>query len=121
MFETAEVGHKADKKTWSREAPKIREGLLKVQKELAGAPLSVVIVVGGVEGAGKTESVNLLLEWMDARGIRTHALGPPSDEEMERPPLWRFWRLLPPEGRIEDGRSSSSCGCTSRSRRSAGG
>jgi polyphosphate:AMP phosphotransferase len=37
---------------------------------------------------------------MDPRGIRTHALPEPSDEERERPPMWRFWRLLPPCGRM---------------------
>ncbi len=44
--------------------------------------------------------MNLLLEWLDARGIEVHALGEPSDEERERPPYWRVWRLLPPRGRL---------------------
>jgi polyphosphate:AMP phosphotransferase len=100
MFESAEIGVSVDKATFKREAPKVREALLAAQRELAGADLAVVIHVGGVEGAGKSETVNLLLEWMDARGIQTHAVGPPSDEERERPPMWRFWRLLPPKGRI---------------------
>jgi polyphosphate:AMP phosphotransferase len=37
---------------------------------------------------------------MDARGIQTHAFGQPSDEERERPRHWRYWRLLPPKGRM---------------------
>src|SRR4029077_11751032 len=61
---------------------------------------SVVIIISGVEGAGKPETVNLLLSWMDARGIQTHAMWDPSDEERERPPYWRFWRVLPPKGRM---------------------
>ena len=60
----------------------------------------MVVLVGGVEGAGKAEIVNLLLEWMDARGIQTHAMGDQSDEEADRPPMWRYWRLLPPRGRM---------------------
>jgi AMP-polyphosphate phosphotransferase len=100
MFETAEVGNRIDKKTFAREAPKVREGLLKAQRDLAAAPLSVVLHIGGVEGAGKSETVNLLLSWMDARGIQTHAIWDPTDEEQERPPMWRFWRLLPARGRI---------------------
>src|SRR5262249_58863831 len=63
-------------------------------------PLSVVLHVGGVEGAGKSEIVNLLLSWLDARGIETHAIWDATDEERERPPMWRFWRLLPAAGRI---------------------
>jgi polyphosphate:AMP phosphotransferase len=100
MFETAEIGNKVEKKEYAREAPKLRERLLAVQKELAEANLSVILIVGGVEGAGKAETVNLLLEWMDARGIQVHAMWEPTDEERERPPMWRFWRVLPPKSRI---------------------
>jgi len=100
MFETAEIGNKVDKASFNREAPKIRESLLDVQRRLAGSGLSVIVHIGGVEGAGKSETVNLLLEWMDARGIQVNAIAEPSDEERERPPMWRFWRLLPPKGRI---------------------
>ena len=67
MFETAEVGNKVDKETYNREAPKVREALLAAQRELAAANFAVVVVIGGVEGAGKGETVNLLLEWLDAR------------------------------------------------------
>lgn len=100
MFETAEVGNKVDKATFKREVPKLREALLEVQKELATSKLAVVVVVGGVEGAGKAEVIGQLHEWMDARGIETHALEMPSEEERARPPMWRFWRLLPPRGRM---------------------
>jgi AMP-polyphosphate phosphotransferase len=100
MFETAEVGHAIAKETYNQEVPKVRTALLAAQRELANAPLAVVVIVGGVEGAGKSETVNLLLEWMDARGMETHSLWRASDEEQERPPMWRFWRVLPAQGRL---------------------
>jgi polyphosphate:AMP phosphotransferase len=100
MFESAEVGNKIDKQTYRAAAPQVRAALLEAQRELAAANFSVIIVVAGVEGAGKSETVNLLLEWLDARGIQTHAMHEPTDEEAQRPPLWRFWRVLPPKGRI---------------------
>jgi polyphosphate:AMP phosphotransferase len=100
MFETAEVGNSISKADFAREAPKVRKALLEIQKELAPSRLSVIIIVSGVEGAGKGETVNLLHEWMDARGMQTHALWDTTDEERERPPMWRFWRVLPPRGRI---------------------
>lgn len=97
MFESAEIGSRIEKAEYKREAPKIRTALLAAQRRLGETPLSVVVLVGGVEGAGKAEIVNLLLEWMDPRGIRVHAMWEPTDEERERPPMWRFWRLLPPK------------------------
>lgn len=100
MFESAQLGRKVDRDTFAKREPELREALLDAQLRLAAAGFSVVIVVAGAEGAGKGETVNLLLNWLDARGIETHALGAPSEEELERPEYYRFWRRLPGKGRI---------------------
>ncbi len=101
MFESAELGHKLGKKEFKHEEPLLRSALLNAQYDLAELKrFPVLIIIGGVDGAGKGETVNLLNEWMDPRHIHTHAFGPPSDEEAARPPMWRFWRALPPCGKI---------------------
>jgi polyphosphate:AMP phosphotransferase len=101
MFESAELGHKIDKVTYKKEVPLLREALLDAQLELLqAARFPVIILISGVDGAGKGETVNILNEWMDPRHIRTHALDVPSDEELERPVMWRYWRVLPPKGQI---------------------
>lgn len=101
MFESAELGQRIDKETFEREEPRLREALLNAQYDLSQANrFPVVIVIGGVDGAGKGETVNTLNEWMDPRHIHTHAFPEPSDEERERPRMWRFWRALPPRGKI---------------------
>jgi len=58
------------------------------------------VLFAGVGGAGKGETAILLNEWMDPRGIVTRAYEAPSQEEAERPEFWRYWRDLPPKGRI---------------------
>jgi AMP-polyphosphate phosphotransferase len=60
----------------------------------------VIVLFAGVDTAGKGETVNLLNEWMDPRWIITRGYTDPSGEEGERPRLWRYWRDLPPRGRI---------------------
>ena len=101
MFEAAELGRRVAGVDYKAQIPALREELLDVQRALRTNPrCSVVILFGGVDGAGKSESVNLLSEWMDPRWLITRAYGPPSDEERERPEYWRFWRDLPPKGRI---------------------
>ncbi|MDH4234702.1 MAG: polyphosphate:AMP phosphotransferase, partial [Gallionella sp.] len=101
MFESAELGHKIDKATYDAEVPRLREALLEAQLALAKlAKFPVIILIGGVDGAGRGEAVNLLNEWMDPRFIQTHGMGYPSDEELDRPMMWRFWRELPPKGKI---------------------
>src|SRR3954453_11826117 len=98
MFENAELGHKIDKSTFKEESPRLRAALLEAQRELAKANFSVIVIVSGVSGGGKSEAVNLLLEWLDARGIETHAMREPTDEERQRPPMWRVWGGLPAKG-----------------------
>ena len=100
MFEAAEVGHRISKATYTRREPDVRTGLLEAQRQLATSDKAVVVLIGGAEGAGKEETVSLLLAWMDARGIETHAMWEETDEERERPPFWRFWRVLPPKGKM---------------------
>lgn len=100
MFETAELGRKLSKKEYDKQEPGLRTALLDIQEELKHASFPVIILIGGVDGAGKGETVNLLHEWMDPRYLEAHAFGPLSDEEAERPEEWRFWRVLPPRGRI---------------------
>jgi polyphosphate:AMP phosphotransferase len=101
LFESAELGHQLSKERYRRLEPTLRADLLDAQFELAqNGRFPVVILISGVRGAGKGETVNLLNEWMDPRHIHTYAFDNPSDEERERPPMWRFWRALPPRGRI---------------------
>ena len=101
MFESAEVGHAIDKKTFRAEEATLRAELLVVQNALREASkFPVVLLISGVDGAGKGETIAQLYEWMDPRFLSTLAFSEPSDEERERPFMWRYWRALPPKGRI---------------------
>lgn len=100
MFESAQLGRKISKEEFARREPGVREQLLDAQARLQTANFSVIVVVAGAEGAGKGETVNLLMSWLDARGVQAYALGDPSEEERERPEFYRFWRRLPPRGRV---------------------
>jgi AMP-polyphosphate phosphotransferase len=100
MFEAAELGRTVPKETYKAQVPILRTELLAIQRTLTDARFPVIVVFAGVDGAGKGETVNLLNEWMDPRYIVTRAYEEPSVEESERPEYWRYWRDLPPDGRI---------------------
>ena len=100
MFEAAELGRSISKEQFKAKIPTLRTELLETQRQLTSARFPVIVIFAGVDGAGKGETVNLLNEWMDPRWIVTRAYGEPSDEESERPEYWRYWRDLPPRGRI---------------------
>ncbi|HET7672804.1 MAG TPA: polyphosphate:AMP phosphotransferase [Burkholderiales bacterium] len=101
MFESANLDHKVSKDAYKRAEPKLRAELLNAQYDLKeNGRFPVLLLIAGVEGAGKGETVNQLNEWMDSRHVLTHGFAEPSDEERERPHLWRFWKALPPKGKV---------------------
>ena len=102
MFETAELGHTVSKEDYEREVPGLRGELLDLQYTLLESKgFSVLILLNGLDGAGKGETVNLLHEWLDprhllARGFDYDRIDP---AEAERPWLWRYWQCLPQKGK----------------------
>jgi len=101
MFDTAELGQRISKNEFKQRELILREELLALQQRLRSeGNVPVILDFAGVRGAGKGGSVNLLNKWMDARWIVTEAFTEPSDEEIERPVFWRFWRHMAPRGQI---------------------
>ncbi|MEP7207050.1 MAG: polyphosphate:AMP phosphotransferase [Casimicrobiaceae bacterium] len=101
MLESAEVGHRITKDAYRAEEPRLRESLLNAQFDLAQRGCGpVLVILSGVGGGGRTETAHELTGWMDPRHLRVVAFGDPACEEKVRPRQWRYWRNLPPTGRI---------------------
>ena len=100
MFETLEVGKSVSKDDFDELETPLRASLLQAQLALAEADYPIIIVVAGLDGAGKGSLVQQLNEWMDPRWIETNTFWEHSDEEESRPFFWRFWRRLPARGQI---------------------
>jgi polyphosphate:AMP phosphotransferase len=100
VFEAAELGNEISKEKYNAALPDLRSELLQAHFALKDTRTPVIVIVSGADGAGKGEVVHRLNEWLDPRGVQTHAFWQTSDEERERPRYWRFWRALPPRGRI---------------------
>ena len=99
MFESAEIGQSIDKKTYETRLTRLRTDLLKAQHALAATKTRLVVLIGGVEGGGKTEVARRLVDWLDPRGLQVEAYGDASDEVDDRPEYWRYWTTLPAAGR----------------------
>jgi AMP-polyphosphate phosphotransferase len=100
MLKTSELGRALSKEQYDAVLPGLRAALLDAQARLREAGFSVVVIVGGADGAGKSETVNALHEWFDARFLRSESWAPPTEEEAAHPEFWRYWLWLPPAGRI---------------------
>lgn len=99
MLKASELGNKISKEDYKEAVPQIRMDLINAQYDLRSADFSMIIWIVGDDRIAANQMVNRLNEWMDARYIRTQVFTEMTQEESERPPMWRFWRSLPPKGR----------------------
>jgi len=91
---------KAGRRDYSRLVPSLRDDLLATQLEMRkAAKFSIALIVSGAPAAGRSETVNRLLEWLDPKYITVRAFGE-DDGKSRRPAMWRYWRTLPEFGRI---------------------
>ncbi len=100
MFRSIEYGPSVSRQEFRSREPEIWSGLLERQRALRDSGVSTLIILAGPEGGGKGEVVDRFHRWLDTRGVETHAFWADSDEERERPRLWRFWRRLAPRGAV---------------------
>jgi len=100
MFEAVELGRRLAKEDFEKQLPALRVRLIEAQQAIRQARIPVLVIVAGMDGAGKGEVVHHLNEWLDPRGLDTHTFWNVSGEEKERPYYWRFWRTRPARGRI---------------------
>ena len=99
MLEVCEVGNSVSKEEYDAAIPDLRVGLINAQYDLRSADFPVIIWIAGDDRRAANELVNRLNEWMDSRFADTRVFADPTDEENQRPQLWRLWRSLPPKGR----------------------
>ncbi len=100
MLEASEVGNKLSKAEFKELVPQLRVDLVNAQYDLKSADFGVMLFVAGDDRVAGNAAVNRINEWMDARFIGTHVLGPLAAEEADRPRFWRVWRDMPGRGRI---------------------
>lgn len=98
MFEAAELGRKVSKDEFIEREPELRTRLLEAQQTLRDRQVPVVVLIAGVDGAGRGDVVNRLHVWLDTRTVESHAFWDETDEEQQRPPYWRYWKRLPARG-----------------------
>ncbi len=95
-------GHKKDGKRLTKERGK---HLSQLQEQLfaegrADGTRSVLLVLQGMDTAGKGGIVRHVLGMVDPQGVQHRAFGVPTEEERAHHYLWRIERALPSSGQI---------------------
>ena len=91
---------KARPRDYGRLMPALNDELLARQLDTRKlAKFAVAVIVTGVPSAGRSETVNKLIEWLDPKYVSVRAFGE-DDRDSSHPPMWRYWRALPAFGRV---------------------
>jgi polyphosphate:AMP phosphotransferase len=94
-------GRRLTRLEYEHALPVLQGQMLDAQFELRQeAARAVLLIVSGIPAAGRSEVVNEVLGWLDPKFVTVQGFKTCSDAERERPPMWRFWRVLPPRGRL---------------------
>ena len=97
-------GKKADAATLQVERNKrlasLQELLFANSKAETGDDYSVLLVLQGMDTAGKGGIVKHVVGAVNPMGVRYTAFGPPTEEERAHDYLWRIRKALPPAGHI---------------------
>jgi AMP-polyphosphate phosphotransferase len=86
---------KLSKAEFEGRTPELRPRLLNAQFALRKQGKPVIVLVAGLDGAGKGEVIHRLNEWLDPRGVETNAFLAKTEEEQQRPRFWRYWKAMP--------------------------
>ena len=74
--------------------------MLRIQQGVFYHNDRLIIVVEGVDAAGKGGAIRRMTENLDPRGVHVHAIGAPSEKEQGKHYMYRFWKKLPEKGMI---------------------
>jgi len=100
MFEKCDLSKKIDDKTFEKEIKPLQVEIGVLTRALWEHRVPIIIVVEGWNASGITMVISELIQHIDPRGFSLHSVGSPTDEERDRPLLWRFFTKIPAKGRI---------------------
>jgi polyphosphate:AMP phosphotransferase len=84
-----------------RQLTRLRDELLDLQVRLRHEPaFALAFIIAGAPAAGRSEVLHELLEWLDPKYVNVHAFPARDRAARSQPVLERYWRTLPPRGRI---------------------
>ena len=74
--------------------------LAKFERLVNNLDIPVLIIIDGWESSGKGFVLNDLIRELDPRLHKVSVFENPTEEERERPFLWRFWKKTPAKGNM---------------------
>jgi polyphosphate:AMP phosphotransferase len=100
LLEIATAHPVLDKKDYSQQIAKLQWRLGRLSRIAAKRGISTLVVLEGVDAAGKGGVIRRIASKLDAAHYHVHPIPAPTPEEKSRHYLWRFWVRIPPYGHM---------------------
>ena len=101
IFAALENGNRIGKRKYEKQVAALRVELLNLQYDLREADFSVVVLLAGNDRPEVVSMLRTLHDWLDERYLHHFVMfGADQMQDPERPIAKRYWKRLPPKGRI---------------------
>jgi polyphosphate kinase 2 (PPK2 family) len=100
MLDKVDLNRKVGKADFKQQIEPLQARLGQLQRQAQKLKIPINVVFEGWGASGKGSMINRVLLALDPRGFTVHPILPPTQEELYRPFLWRFWTKLPERGRM---------------------
>jgi len=95
-----EKNKKITKKEYNQALIKYQLRLSFLQRELRKQKIPLILAFEGWDASGKGGVIKRVTEKIDPRGVKVYPIGAPTEDELKRNYLWRFWSRLPRQDEI---------------------
>ena len=100
ILSTLDLTKNLDQDDYDDELKRLQGRLNLLSREVRDKGISTVMVFEGWDAAGKGGAIRRMTRALDARQYKVVPIAAPTDEELARHSLWRFWRRLPRAGHV---------------------
>jgi polyphosphate kinase 2 (PPK2 family) len=95
LVSTLDLTQAADRESYGEELSDLQRRMTEATTGKRFREKGMILVFEGNDAAGKGGTIRRVREALDPRRFRVHGVFAPTDEELARPYLWRFWRNIP--------------------------
>jgi len=100
MLINSNATQKLGKEEYKAEINSLGLKLSEMQRVCKDENIPVIVVFEGWSAAGKGSRTSSLIRYLDPRGFEVFTTQKTTEDERLHPYLWRFWQIVPAEGRI---------------------
>ena len=100
MLNYVDTSRKLNKEDYKEEINSLGLRLSEMQRVCKDENIPVLIIFEGWSAAGKGSRISSLIRYLDPRGFEVFTTQKTTEDERLRPYMWRYWQMLPANGRI---------------------